>query len=866
MKNVMMAFAILLLLLPFSQDAKGQNDRFDANFTISQKAFGKDAKPTVGPVKYQVCNTLKMAQDYANSINSKREDLTYDYKTDSRFKLNESRLNGTFVAHVSTGMGVLICNDDDAIAIEIKGGKTDYEGLLKASNTLVGVDVKGKGHHSKFKPVHVYEVGDKLKFNINAYFDPGYTSDNTRMFIQPVVTECQTEDTIENLTPLVYEGRKYHKLQDNRMDFNYHRNDPVAFAYQPEIALRNMTAFVLDTNIIYHKPDPKKTYKCIYDITIEDYTHVIYNNGGVGTGSCYTIKPFKFLNYNVAAADMPLTAEFYDQAESHVRNVPRDLQLRFVVGTDQLTKDSINDVVMRNLAKEMMSYGDRLTQINIEGAASPEGSLQLNQSLAQKRAVVAQKMLRYRLGKKADYVRLPSPTVIVHTWADVADAIEAKGDTSKIWEAREIRGIIARVGEASAYNSIKNLLYYNSDIEPILESQRVMKCSYQYEVDHVMDAGEALAEYTNHKGEYINGTRDLSDGDYYNLFANMTDSLQQDSLVDIAYRHMLRQPSYYLLKLSPYVANRKALKNIRRGVYDDNILKPFIDTTKVINQKINGQIVYNRREMLVNQAITYLMENKIDSAQYLIEFMNDPMRRGTTNGNINPQTEESSSKISMIITFIANFFNEAAHNEEYEKAFNYVLNSSQNNKAALYTELRDDLGKTVAEADTEVEKMDDNDARKWYLKGLLYSTKASLDAGDADIVPPYLAYFQHSFDLQPSFKRYYAIEGNISEDVRKLYPYRRKDIEKYRAAFRSLMAERTISTTGNADPTNAITNSTDSTEEKSADTKEADTKNADSKNAETKSTKISAKNATKKTGTKKASTNNKAKVNRKNAK
>jgi hypothetical protein len=71
--------------------------------------------------------------------------------------------------------------------------------------------------------------------------------------------------------------------------------------------------------------------------------------------------------------------------------VPRDLQLRFIVGTDELTQDSINEVVLRNLTKEMASYGDRLTQIRIEGAASPEGSLVLNQRLASQRAIKAQR-------------------------------------------------------------------------------------------------------------------------------------------------------------------------------------------------------------------------------------------------------------------------------------------------------------------------------------------------------------------------------------------------------------------------------------------------------------------------------------------
>ena len=58
-----------------------------------------------------------------------------------------------------------------------------------------------------------------------------------------------------------------------------------------------------------------------------------------------------------------------------------------------------------------------------------------------------------------------------------------------------------------------------------------MKCAYQYEVDHVMDANEALTEYYAHKADYKAGRRDLSDGDYYNLFQTITDPAELDTRV-----------------------------------------------------------------------------------------------------------------------------------------------------------------------------------------------------------------------------------------------------------------------------------------------------------------------------------------------
>ena len=794
-RKALMAFAILLLLLPAGMKAQEQNERFDANFTIAQKTFGKNPKPKYAKVRYHLCNTFKMAEDYRDQLQNaiKRDDEpggigdALDTEISRmNFQFNYSRNNGTIVARVEAGMGLLVLGDDGAVAIEIVAGKTDYEAFIEghAALEIKEVNVTARRKQPKFKKVPSVDTGYEMRFNINAHLAPGYTSENSRLMIQPVVTDCQTDDTIAYLKPFVYEGRKYHILQSKRMAFNYHRNDPVSYGYRPEIALTKEDAFELDTNIVFRKPDKDKSYKCVYFVTVEDYEHLIYDNGGEGTGSCLSFKPFKFLDLNVGAADMPLTSEFYDQAESRVRDVPRDLQLHFMVGTDELTKDSTNEVELRNLTKEMSSYGDRLTQIRIEGAASPEGSQQTNQMLAHKRAVKAQQMLKARLGAKADYVRLPSPTVTVHTWADVATALESRGDTAKQWKAREIRNIISQYGEAYAFSKIKNLLYYDADIEPVLESERVMKCSYQYEVDHVMNNTEVLSEYLSHKDDYIKGKRDLSDGDYYNLFSSITDSTELDTLTDVAYRHIIRQPAYEVLKLSPYVANRKALKNMHNGIYDTNVLRPFIDfSLQLINSEDKSTgMIRNRKEMLINQAINYFQESKLDTAQYITDWL-----RGKGE-------DEKTEKLTMLITFVHEFFQTNRTEDEqskFNKAFDFVLNSSDINKAVLFSELHTQLPKTRQEAEEWINKMSDKDARKWYLEGILWSNEATKDVGN-DEVPYHLAYFQHSFDLQPRFKRYYFNEGNVSDDIRKAFPYRRKDIDKYRSTFLSIIAKRQL--------------------------------------------------------------------------
>lgn len=226
---------------------------------------------------------------------------------------------------------------------------------------------------------------------------------------------------------------------------------------------------------------------------------------------------------------------------------------------------------------------------------------------------------------------------------------------------------------------------------------------------------------------------------------------------------------------------------MRNGIYDTSVLRPFVDfSLQLINSEDKGTgMIRNRKEILINQAINYFQESKLDTAQYIVDWLKG---KGEDARIYN---------LSMLITFVHGFFQTDRTEEEeatFKKASDFVFNSNDINKAVLYSELHSQLPKTRQEAEEWVNKMDDKDARKWYLEGILWSGEASKESGSEE-VPNHLAYFQHSFDLQPRFKRDYFNEGNVSDDVRKVHPYRRKDIEKYRKAFLSLMEERNEAST-----------------------------------------------------------------------
>ncbi len=747
----------------------------------------------------------------------------------------DSRPNGSFDLSVMAGQAVVVfCDEEEAEVFEIVEGKTRYDIVVRMRRALRDIIVDGRRRIIKptFKKVPSMDTGYETQFSVNVVLPEGWTKDNSRLIIQPMAIDCQTEDTIAYLEPMVYEGGEYHKMQDRRMRFDYYGKDPLAFAYKDAVVLADGEPFSMDTTVTFKKPDKDKTYKGAYYCVLEDFHREYYNNGGEGTGSCLAFRPFKFLDLSVASAPLDIT-DFKVEAESQFTTVPRNLMLTFEVGTDRLTTDSLNDVEFRKLIDELKSYGDKLFRVRVEGSASPDGIYESNKALAGKRAARALSIIKSGLGPGAD-VQLPAPTVKVYTWQDVVAELEGNGTDTAI--VSMVRNVVATTDSRRVNLALRNLPFYASVIQPVLAGQRMMKCSYSYERDHVMTPDEAVEAYYSFKPDYIAGKKRFSDGDYYNLFATVKDKAELDTITEMAYRQITAQPGYDKLRFAPYVANRMALLSMRRGVPDPRILAPFIDYTdrRVPASKYEGGVAVrkNLREMLINQAIIYFQEQKLDTAQYLVDWA---------------PKDSITSKLEKFIHFERYFIKyiQGQCTPEEEKmcneAYAYVMQSSADNRAIIFSELHSQLNKTRQEAEALVDKMDDSNAKKWYLKGLLWSEEAGKEppvgiaddgfrelsdvefmklqntdpaaavkytealerhaklqeAAGTDRTPFFLAYFQHSFDLEPKYKSLYANEGNVSDDIREKYPYDDDKADAYRRKFDMLYAASRSKAAGN---------------------------------------------------------------------
>lgn len=800
-------------------------------------------KESYKSVLYRIYATEDAADDVVKAIKRLESKSSDEFATITAMQkvlkekkiVSRSKSNGRFTRRgLTPGMAIVVVADEETLVdkIVIKAGQTDYEVVFKIKE--LG-NVIAKGNKKPIPRTTIVETDNGTEqFKIHIPIDKNLIKDASRLVIQTYAVDCATEDTVSYCEPMVYEGNTYHGLQDKRMDFDFFKNDKLAYGFRSTIeAPESGDYFFVDTTIVYEKPDIHKSYKgpCVY--AIEDYHHVYYRDAF--GGSCLRIRPFKFLDFSVAIPEMQLTEEFQEVADQVTENVKKDLRLKFVTGKDELTDDSINVIERDKLVEELKSWGDDLLTPMIIGTASPDGSDKLNKELAEKRARKARAIIAPYLSRRAN----PNVGIQVYTWSDVADELDKRRMKDEAQKVREIVEANSKSNEQVTDRAIYQLEFYQSAITPILENMRIMKCTYSYIKEHVMEADEAVEVYYRDKKEYLAGNKKFSSGDYYNLYATIEDSLELDTITMMAYKYLQTRPDIYGEKIAPYVYNRMARRMMRLGTPDTTILAPFIDqyetdtTYNKVDWAVNREgsvIKMNRSDLLVTQAMCFYNLQKFKRAMEFVAWIK-------TGKNVPSGLDKLEKFINL-----KNYFGVDEERPEFVEAKNFVLNSSDENKAILYTEIPE---WRVSFEDTNdlIDRLDNGNPKKWYLKGILWAEKLEA-AGTDDLnsyyvedesdgfhmmseaeenalmmrdysayeeyekkktaymeehkddmpqepvnttgVKHYLAYFHQSFKMQPAFKGLYYNEGHVTEEIRKNSKYLKKDFAAYEEIFKLL--------------------------------------------------------------------------------
>lgn len=833
------ATSLLLLVIMLcleTVEAEAQ-EQMQISFKVKLINKANGDKEFTEPVLYKLCANKREAEklkvEFEKIFNSSDPLRMYDNWAKFKKSNNISRKtpgNGRVSGlNILSGMAILLMVEEDGVAtmFEVKEGVTDYTvEPIKVQRT--GEVRKTGKRQLKPRTIIIETDNGEEQFRIQIPIDKDLIKESSRLILQTYAVDCMTDDTVDYCKPIIYDESEYHGLQDKRMNFDFHKNDKLASGYAdggiPEM---------IDTTIIYIKKDSKRDYKGPSRYVIEDYHHV-YHENMIG-GSCLRIRPFKFLDFSVAIPEMELTEEYYDMAEDQVENVQSDLKLKFIQGKDELAQDSLNEIERIKITEELKSYGKELVAPSIVGTASPEGGEKINRDLADKRAHKARAFISQYLPSRTSL----SVKTHIYTWEDVAAELDRRRRPD---EANTVRAVIAANGKnkPALDRSIRELPFYEASVLPIMEDMRVMKCTYSYVSQHVLTQDEVVNVYLRDKHDFLSGKKPpLSSGDFYNLYTGLAnDTIEQDTITMMAYNWLKKMPEadLYTKKIAPYVYYRMARLLQRHGTPDTLLLAPFIDDSVGINVPVNkdGVIVkMNRADIYVAQALNYYQMQKFAKAQ---EYINWLKEYGASPAGLD--------KLEMFMN-LKNYFGKDEENENFIKAKNFVLNSSTENKAILYTEIPD-WRLSFEEADDLVTCMDDSNPKKWYLKGILWASKSETqpdmsafmqdeteegfrklsyeeedrlrdsdyaayvkytkdleeygkthanapveqtdekESVNTDGIKHYLAYFHHSFLLEPTYKRYYYSEGHVDDEMRKKQKYLKKDFAAYEEVFKWL--------------------------------------------------------------------------------
>lgn len=824
--SYILLFALLTVL--GINNAKAQGDAIDANVHV---CFETSGQKTYRTVQYALFKTTNKANSVLKSLEDaialQRGDggnivLTAwdDALAKNKIKFRNSKGNGDFRVHAYPDMAILISTYDpeDELTIEdarfqvvtLAEGQTEYEHAFKStmdkgSQRIENVDVFGVNKDTiNIVAAPPIDDGKNMYFRIHVDLPKAYGNSKARLVIQPMSVDCQTEDTVDYIPGVVMEGYEYHKLQDKRMRFNYMKYDNVAYCYSPKLLYDDEKIYV-DTTLVYVKPNRRKTYKIPYEVVLAEFNNDYFHQSA-STGSCNGKNIFKFIDLGVAAADMDVD-EFQVTAESNYDTKNQDLRLRFIVGKSELINDSINEKMLNDLVTELRSYGDQLMEVKVEASASPEGGLESNRRLAAERTKVAVQKVRNYMGKVDVAFHTGAPKV--YTWEDVAKQVEEDGFPGHAEQIRKNMGMNGYGGDAA----IQAIEGYETVIEPVLVTQRRMRVTYRYEREHIMDADEAYAAYLERKHDLLQGKgKDFSDGDYYNLYTVIKDSAELDTLTMIAYNHVTRTAGYENIKFSMYVANKMAMLNSRQGKPDARVLAPFINSRlrAMSVRERSEKAQKNRREVLINQIITYFQMEERDSALSYCNYW-------FANDN-DPKVE----RLKKYIKFKEGFVKYATHQlspaEEKEvlDAMNFVISCSPDNKAVIYTEAREILNVPNSVCQELVAAMDDENPKKWYLRGILEADLEEQRLGEPKkpgYIPKYLCFFDHSFELEPSFKWLYLADGQVSDKLREKFKYSKKQKERYRDMFNNSVTLKNEATADGANDVMEISGDEDEVDE-----------------------------------------------------
>jgi len=505
--------------------------------------------------------------------------------------------------------------------------KQEHNVNIDGGIELGEVEVLGKATKPTPKTKAGKIVGGKLIVENSVDIPENYGASNRRFIMQPYVLDCNTEEVVKYMDPVVLDGAEYDLTQARRMGYDIGNDILSNFINKRRTLTEEM--FTLDIKDSVPVPDPKRTYSVLAKVIITDYTQKTYTEEWKLT-TCKIKRPMQFLEYSFR--DYELDPNKYKETPRRERrNTAGNISLTFLVNKAELDPDDPNNALqMAKLQGDLMEIingeGTTLKEFKITGVSSPEGGYQRNLALSKQRTAYALNQITSMIPKaKWDRVYKHPTEARVATWDEVADLLEK--DTL-LNEAAEVREITAKFKTQDAqYAAIRKLPYYETVIKSTFPRLRTVQYEYKHEIFRELSPDEIVDRYYNDP-EYRDGKKQFTRYEYWHLFQQIKDPKEAEKIFRRAYEETMAYDDKNRPKPWMLAANNLAVALLKRDTFDVEVLKPLIDYRRKVNtiDKFNDGISIieteiNPENIVANQLAMYIRANNFEDASILADML-----------------------------------------------------------------------------------------------------------------------------------------------------------------------------------------------------------------------------------------------------
>lgn len=659
------------------------------------------------------CKTVAEAEDLSKQLKSNAatpDELTAFYVGD---ELAETDANGYYEILVPDNGALVFKAGMNEPILERVNNRMQINVEISDGIMLGNVMVTAKLKEIQPEPKASRLIGNHF-YPYNSFVIPQNQGNTySRLIIQPYVLNCETNDTVAFLRPLVYDGKEFHRTQIRKMGYDLKRDPLEPYIQKEPLTKERMTIHWQDTVVV---PDVQVNYSCYADFCIEDYNSIPFRKI-FQLNTCANKRPLKFLDYQLNVNELDLS-RYPERAQVEKRNTEDRVELSFEISSDQLTDDPKNqqnlNLIGEKLKLILNEPGAMLKEFHLIGTASPEGSYQTNLQLAEKRMKRVQEQIMQVIPSYTAERVYQNPQAKVAAWSEVADLMKADGK-------EELAERIGRVIDqypgqmAQQGKNIRAFAEYKKEIVPYLEKLRQVEYKCRYDIYREPTDEEVMAKFRKEgfKGIYTRY-------EYWKLFQMLKDDRTKEELAKKAYRESLEMKQPWVVP-----GNLLAVMYLKRDTTDTSVLEPLIDRTvftvdyERTDPNTGRKEIVNPIEVVANQLNMYIRKGDFENASVMAKLIPDSA------------TEYDLTKA--YAWALGGYFLQGGDNtEENERArrtFDTICQSSERNAIVMHLALETPEGNRTAETMLAHQSMED--AVMWYLKAVVAARKGDSGLTDA---------------------------------------------------------------------------------------------------------------------------------------